>query len=253
MKKWLHESRVGGWFGMVEVEINSHCNRRCRYCPNSTLTRDSSLPDIMSDEIFERLLSKLARVGYGGRMSFHFYGEPLLHPGLLDLVRQVTAELPAVRQVLYTNGDMLTDALHEELSRSGIKRFIVTSHDGCEITARSNQVILFPSDLVLTNRGGTVEFGQPVKVSRPLSAPCYAPSSVLIVTVTGEVLLCYEDARRSIQMGNIKDQPIEDIWFSERFQQIRMLLADGDRRATSVCKVCNNLSHPNADTYDYRP
>jgi len=186
-------------------------------------------------------------------MSFHFYGEPLLHPDLTALVRCVTVHLPNVRQVLYTNGDLLTEELYAELRTSGIKRFIVTSHDNRPISERPDQVVLFPSELNLTNRGGTVEVGNPPSVRQPLAASCFVPSSILIVTVTGEILLCYEDARRTECMGNIVDEHIEDIWFGNRFQRIRNQLAKGDRTAASVCTLCNNISHLNAETYDFRP
>lgn len=253
MSIWTAEAKVGGWFTMVEVEVNSRCNRQCRYCPNSTILPNGTLPELMPDAVFCQVLAELSRIGYEGRMSFHFYGEPLLHPNILEIVHAVSERLPRVRQVLYTNGDYLSDGIYEALVRNGVERFIVTSHDGHHIPARPSQVVLLPSDLVLTNRGGSVSVGTPPRVHQPLSIPCFAPSSLLVVTVTGDVLLCYEDAQRKQRMGNICQEHVEDIWFGERFSTVRALVAAGRRNATPVCEVCNNVSHPSAETYDYRP
>jgi 2-deoxy-scyllo-inosamine dehydrogenase (SAM-dependent) len=239
------------WFSMVEVEISTACNRTCWYCPNSVpeLRRSQQL---MQESVFERLLSELRWIEFCGRISYHLYNEPLLHPQVCNIVACVTKELPGVRQVLYTNGDLLTNALHSKLTQLGIARFIVTSHDSQPIKERDNQIVLLPSMLNLTNRGGTVLKKQTKAVKWPLSAPCYAPSSMLIVTISGDVILCYEDAERTVQLGNIVKKSLEDIWFSKRFISIRRALSSGDRNAESVCSRCSNVSHPTLETFDYR-
>lgn len=240
-----------GWFSMVEVEVNSACNRKCAYCPNSVIERQSE-QQFISPKVFDRLISELVRIEYTGRISYHFYNEPLLHPGLSDLISHVRYTLADVRQVLYTNGDFLTDELYEELCSAGVAKFIVTSHDYRPISERKRQVVLFPNMLNLTNRGGVVDLPEFKKLQLPLAVPCLAPSSMLIVTITGDVLLCYEDAQRTVVVGNIVSQPLEDIWFSDHFVQVKKALANGDRSVNRVCSLCNNTSHPTIETFDYR-
>jgi len=237
-------------FSMVEVEISTACNRRCWYCPNSVPQLRRS-QQFMQERVFNRLLSELTRIEFSGRMSYHLYNEPLLHPRLRNIVAHVAQSLPSIRQVLYTNGDLLTDALHAELTQLGIARFIVTSHDSAPIPKRANQVVLFPSKLNLTNRGGTVLREQTTAQKLPFSAPCFAPSSMLIITVNGDVLLCYEDARRSQVMGNVLQQNLDDIWFSRHFRHLREELATGNREVTPICRVCDNASHTTMETFDY--
>ena len=251
MLTWSREIEHG-WFTMAEVEINSRCNRKCPYCPNSVLPV-SNVPALMKPAVLGRIVDELMRVDFAGRISYHFYGEPLLHPNLLDITSMVTRRLPKVRQIVYTNGDLLTEELHQRLMKSGVARFIVTSHDRKPVPNRINQVVLFPEDLNLTNRGGAVSLSYYVKLKQPLDAPCFAPSSMLIVTITGDILSCYEDAQRTQVMGNIMENSIDEIWFSAKFQSVRERLVHGDRHVTPVCNVCNNISHPNAETYDYRP
>ena len=239
------------WFSMVEVEISTACNRTCWYCPNSVpqLRRPQKF---MQEQVFNRLLSELELIEFSGRMSYHLYNEPLLHPHLHDIVACVSQKLPNIRQVLYTNGDLLTDDLHAGLLQLGISSFIVTSHDSEPVKERANQVVLFPSMLSLTNRGGTVLREQTAAQKLPLSAPCFAPSSILIVTYSGDVILCYEDAERTVQLGNISSNSLESIWFSKRFVSARCALSAGDRRVERVCSRCINASHPTPETHDYR-
>ena len=62
----------------IEIEINHDCNRACAYCPNSSLKRKNQ--GQMSERLFLRLLGQLKEIGYRGRISYHFYNEPLLSP-----------------------------------------------------------------------------------------------------------------------------------------------------------------------------
>jgi 2-deoxy-scyllo-inosamine dehydrogenase (SAM-dependent) len=232
---------------MVEVEVNSRCNKRCVYCPVS-IDPPNAQPRLMDPDLYDRLLDELARLDYRGRLSYHFYNEPLLHPRIVDIVRLTRRRLPAARQVLYSNGDLLSDELYARLTAEGVARFIVTSHDRKPVPERPDQVVLMPEDLVITNRGGALE-----ALEEPLELPCFAPSTMLIVTVTGDVLLCYEDYYRTQAFGNIRRAPLDEIWFSAPFEKIRRRLVRGDRTASPLCRECNNRAHQYPEPFDYVP
>jgi 2-deoxy-scyllo-inosamine dehydrogenase (SAM-dependent) len=194
----------------------------------------------MNDRVLETALDKLARVNFAGRLSYHFYNEPLLRRDLERVVRKVAERLPNVYQVLYTNGDLLTDKRYKSLLEAGISYFKVTSHSLKSHPDRPFQEVLFPSDLELTNRGGIMS-NLPKTTPDVTSLPCYAPSEMLIVTVTGDVLLCCDDARRRYVMGNIVEYSLEEIWLSEQFTRIRCLLSEGRRaEASDICRLCTS-------------
>ena len=184
-------------------------------------------------------------------MAFNLYNEPLLHPGLPEIIGTVKRRLPAVNQILYTNGDFLSDEIYENLLDNGLVRCILTSHDRRKIKGRARQIVLFPEDLDLTNRFGLMScLGSMPKLEKTLDIPCYAPSRRLIMTITGDVLLCCEDALQTQVMGNVTQQNIEEIWFSERFEFLRRQLAQGNRDIIPVCALCNSREFPVAETYD---
>lgn len=222
-------------FTVVEVEVNSKCNRKCDYCPASLLST-KGLPDYMSAEIFNKLISELEDLKFSGKISYHHYSEPLLRFDLEDLVSQVRWKLPNVYQLLYTNGDFLSDQRYSSLITAGINHFIVTRHDFSPMPERPRQTIKFPSELIIVNRGGFFS-----KLPKSLTTPCYGPSEILMISISGDVLLCPDDAEKKYIMGNIMRQSLVEIWFSEKFIHTRGLLKRGMRNeASSICRMCNN-------------
>lgn len=227
-----------GWFSVVEMEINVRCNRRCNYCPVSVLPAPKG-DRFMSDALFDRVLAELERIGFRGNLSYHLFNEPLLRRDLETFVAKVANCLPEVFQLLFTNGDLLSEKRYLSLKMAGIDHFIVTRHGFEPIPERPDQTVQFPSDLVLINRGGFLGAQK-----EPLSMPCYAPSDMLIVTVDGDVLLCCDDAERRHVMGNIGSQDLEEIWFSPHFVRLRRLLQEGNRwKASDICRQCNNQEY----------
>jgi cyclic pyranopterin phosphate synthase len=230
---------------VVEVEVNSRCNRSCGYCPVSVLPVPSA-PKVMPLPVFETLLVQLREIQFAGRFSYHFYNEPLLRRDLEVLVATASSMLPHAVQVLYTNGDLLVQERYDALVAAGIRHFVITQHDSLreKIPARPLQTLLVPADLNLTNRGGTL-----FKIGEPLRIPCFAPSEMLIVTATGDVLLCYEDAQRQNVMGNITVSSLSEIWNSEQFVDVRKVLADGERASAGMlCRQCDNCAHSEPGT-----
>lgn len=229
------------WFNVVEVEVNSRCNKACSYCPVAVLPFPD-VPKFMDDVVFERLLDQLAAIDFTGKFSYHFYNEPLLRKDLERLAGRVRTRLPNAYQLLYTNGDFLSDTRYETLRVAGIDHFLVTRHDGDPIPERPQQTVQYPEDLTLTNRGGLMT-GVAV-LPEPLHQPCFAPFDFLTVTVTGDVVLCCDDAEREHVMGNILSQSLADIWFSPEFMRVRGELRKGNRAgATALCAGCSSTEY----------
>lgn len=226
----------------VEIEINSRCNRRCTYCPVS-LNPSPDVPKFMPDEVLTRVLAELGRIDYSGRISYHFYNEPLLRKDLELVIARCAREVPNAKQILFTNGDYLTDKRHASLLEAGVQLFVVTSHSGKVHPPRPRQVVQQSEDLELTNRGGIL-LELPSVQNTDLVRPCFAPSEMMVITVTGDVVLCYEDAQRKHLYGNLTKQAIDEIWNSAALRQVRAKLESGKRsEAASICRFCTNRAH----------
>ncbi|MEK6281720.1 MAG: radical SAM/SPASM domain-containing protein [Acidobacteriota bacterium] len=227
------------WPSVVEIEIGVRCNRTCTYCPNSTIGSTSS-SSFMEFGLFERIVAQLSEIAFSGRLSFHFYNEPLMRRDLEVLVASARAALPLAHLVLYTNGDLLTDARYHSLLDAGIDFLIVTRHDNVPMKPRLHQRVQFPLDLDISGRAGAVVGG-----TEPLGRACHAPSEMLIVMVNGDVILCHEDARREVVIGNLSQSTLRNIWFGEEMERLRYQLIRGNRReAGTVCARCDHRAYP---------
>lgn len=229
------------WPSVVEIEVSVRCNRACAYCPNSTIGLTSSA-SFMELGLFQRIIAQLSEISFSGRLSFHFFNEPLMRKDLEVLVAIARAALPFAHLVLYTNGDLLTDARYQKLIDSGIDFFIITRHGGDPMKPRPHQLVQFSADLEISSRAGSI-FSAPV--SLPLRHACHAPSEMLIVTVNADVVLCHEDARREVIVGNLGNSTLREIWFGEEMKRFRYHLGRGQRQdAGSICARCDLRIYP---------
>jgi MoaA/NifB/PqqE/SkfB family radical SAM enzyme len=102
--------------GRINVELTNYCNQRCTLCPRQEFTRPLGFMDA---GVYERLVRECA--GRATKLWLHFLGEPLLHRGLVRMVRLAKeAGVPEVG--LSTNAVSLHGRLADELLASGLDR-----------------------------------------------------------------------------------------------------------------------------------
>jgi MoaA/NifB/PqqE/SkfB family radical SAM enzyme len=252
--------RIGSWqdallpsnmFENINVETTTRCNRRCANCPNSVF--DRSLPQNekrMPEALFRKIVDELGQAGYSGKFSPHFYGEPLLDERLTDLLVYARKAMPKARIVLKTNGDSLTVKLFGELLSIGVDLIHVSQYSDkpgpvlsalCDYTAshpekaKRFRLEAMTPDRPLFNRGGLVR--PPVVDSRPR---CLSPLSPVVVTWSGDVVLCCNDYLGQVVFGNVGRERLLDIWKSRRFKDVRRSLRH--RRFTlPICRKCVGL------------
>ena len=92
----------------VEIGISSFCNRKCWFCPNSIIDRNSCNIEL-NENLFLKLLSELREINYSNNICLHRYNEPLYNKELLiKRIKQVREYLPQAYIYIVTNGDYLT-------------------------------------------------------------------------------------------------------------------------------------------------
>jgi len=100
----------------INVEPTNRCNMRCRLCPHPILTRPRGN---MDPALFRRIARECAP--YGTALWLQYMGEPLLHPGILELIAAGREE--GVAQIgLSTNASLLDERMAEGLLASGLDR-----------------------------------------------------------------------------------------------------------------------------------
>ncbi len=234
------------FFRTVEIETTTACNLRCSYCPNSKFDRGliKNKKDI-DLKLFKKIIGELSEIRYNGRISPHFYGEPLLDSRLVDLVKYAKKKIPSSSIVIYTNGELLTLNKYLLLIKAGVQEFVITQHLKRKsknvsdvIEYRKNKgndgVILYYESLDekdLNNRGGLVS------VKAKTMKSCMLPSNALTIDHTGNVILCCNDYLSSVVLGNINKEKIISIWNKPGYKQLRKDIRKG-KFTLNLCKKC---------------
>ncbi len=236
-----------GMFSVVEIEINNNCNMSCSYCPNSEHERIEK--GEMSVETFEKIMTQLSEVEFRGRVSYHFYNEPLLCSKLDQFVVMTKKYLPRCVVDIYSNGTMLTKTRMNKLFELGVDKFTITEHEGVkpgyifkkvfnELDSEQRKKVHFQGheDLDLSNRAGLLEHIEGGDVSL---LPCFIPLFLTVITLKGNVLPCYDDFYQNHSMGNINELHIREIWNSEKYTTFRETLKKKNgRKSNPICAKC---------------
>jgi MoaA/NifB/PqqE/SkfB family radical SAM enzyme len=109
-------ARVFSWPRFLQVEITSRCNMACAQCSRSTLGKPSHQGH-MSLDLFAHVLRQFRHLQY---LTLHGLGEPLMHPELLNIVREARGYSKSVSIGFNTNGVLLTPSLAQDLKEAGL-------------------------------------------------------------------------------------------------------------------------------------
>lgn len=246
-ESWLTRGTCD-FFMVVEVETTTACNRRCSYCPNAPFERGLLRNEQrMSERLFERLVEQLADLNFSGRLSPHFYGEPLLDERLEQWVALVRRKLPLVKVVIFSNGDYLDLPRYHSLVAAGVDGFLITQHSEKELKGVTriqeqrrrvgSQGVLFEfrkfdAGTELSNRGGLVDHD-----TVETKVDCRMPSENVTIDHAGNVILCCNDYFGSVKFGNIAERHLRDIWREPEYVRIRRELKRG-RFELELCQRC---------------
>lgn len=113
----------------VYIEVTNTCSLGCRTCMRNVWDEP---PGWMAESTFQRVIQGIRHLQPLPSVFFGGFGEPLSHPGLVSMIRQVKAL--GAKAELISNGVLLTEALARDLLKAGLDTLWV-SLDGA--TAQS--------------------------------------------------------------------------------------------------------------------
>lgn len=229
-------------FVRAEVETTSICNRKCSYCPNKFYKRPQKF---MSDMLFYKIIDDLHKLNFSGKVSPHFYGEPLLDKRIFDFLNYTRKQLPLASIHLFTNGDFLTIDVVNRLMKIGVDRIRISQHDN--ILAHHLQDLLqkvdsvlkakiiivkyFNNQDILMNRGGLIPLAKKKKNT------CSFVNN-LTIDFEGNVVLCCNDYFSKYTFGNVTKNSINSIWNDPAYRDTRNKIINGNW-FLPICKICS--------------
>jgi radical SAM protein with 4Fe4S-binding SPASM domain len=249
----MHEGKP--LFSWLDLSLTELCNRSaghkkaCVFCPRIDPTFYPNQKLHMSLALAGKIADELRSLEYRGVVVLCGFGEPLLHPQLLELV----SLFKGIRLEVVTNGDFLTPLKIAALSEAGVNYFVVSMYDGPEqiekFTARFAEAgctdyILRDRwhteaddfGLKLTNRAGTVGIGQQDEIDT--HRPCHYLTYQMTIDWNGDVLLCPQDWYKKVKFGNAAGQSLMEAWNSSAMHKRRLNLIEG-KRCDAPCNGCN--------------
>ncbi|GBC63770.1 hypothetical protein DENIS_4768 [Desulfonema ishimotonii] len=98
----------------LQLEPTNYCNLRCISCSGS---RSSRKRGFMDSGLFRKIIDDAAHIGVK-RVHLYLHGEPVLHPGLADMIRHIKVKNMGI--TLATNGMLLEKNKIEEILDAGV-------------------------------------------------------------------------------------------------------------------------------------
>jgi len=202
--------------------------------------------DVMTDELFEKIISDLSDINYSGRISLFEINEPLTDPRIYSFTKYVSEHVPNAWQMLGSNGDLLDAYAARKLIDNGLDFLNISCYTDKALkkmkqliqnvpTEYMDKILIFDAvnpSFATDNRGGN--HPDITAVTEPLSLPCSRVNHVLYVKPNGNVVSCFGDYFDVNVMGNARDEHLRDIWFGEKFATLRF----GLNRVNVVCPNC---------------
>jgi len=105
----------------IYLEPTSLCNLNCRTCIRNSW---SEKPGEMPFETYQVLLRGMERIPTLKKISFWGFGEPLLHPDILEMIR--SAKKLKVKTELITDGLLLSERISAGLIAAGLDSLVVS-------------------------------------------------------------------------------------------------------------------------------
>lgn len=245
-------------FSWIDCSITDLCNRACVFCPRVDPSIYPNQHLHMPVTLARKIGAELRALRYQGAVVLCGFGEPLLHPEVIDVVRALAMDDHGgskIRVEVVTNGDRLTAPLVRDLIAAGLGYFVVSAYDGPEQIEKFDAIFAdagctdyvvrdrwYGADsdfgLKLTNRAGTVTIGQQIDVDNLRSHPCMYLTYMIQVDWNGDILLCPQDWHKRVRFGSVAHQSLVEVWTSAAMHKRRKRLLRG-RNGMSPCDTCN--------------
>ena len=139
-------TRVHAYPYQLIVEATSACNLRCPFCHTGKGEKGRKA-QLLSVDLLNRILDELAP--YAFTIDFQNWGEPLLNPGIFDLIAR--ARRRGIIPSIHTNFNVpLDDARAERMITSGLI-YLSISADGADDAAYATYRVRGRFDLLVEN------------------------------------------------------------------------------------------------------
>ena len=111
----------------VRIDVAATCNLRCRHCPTGIRYGDRSVSrGLMGEDVFDQIVTQIAKVKSLKGAIFYLSGEPLMHPNLPDFLTRIKRETWVRNTAFVTNGMLVDGEICRKLSHVDVDRISIS-------------------------------------------------------------------------------------------------------------------------------
>lgn len=238
----------------VAIETINRCNGKCSFCPANVNSETRPFMK-MSDETFNKILDEIEGWGdWDGVFSLYVNNEPFIDKRMCDMLHQARIRLPKASMLLFSNGSLLTPEIMDSISKDVDMMFINNYSKTYDLNPNIEKIYHYVKENeerfqnikiviqkryvneYLTNRAGNAPNKK--KALDKITLPCLMPFTDMTIYPNGQVGLCCSDVLETINMGNISDKTLKEIYNSSGFNSLRekMLVS---RTEIPICSNCD--------------
>lgn len=238
----------------VDITTIDLCNRTCVFCPRANPKIYPNRNLRMTAQGAEIIADRLSEIKYSGTVAISGFGENLLNPEIVEIIKVIKVKNPTAFVECNTNGDPLDRELIDQLLESNLDCLNINLYDGPEQLEKFDSMLggidkqkykyrvhWNPDDygIIFNNRTGLVKMiDDTSNFEKVKNTKCYLPFYKLYIDWNGDVLFCANDWGRTRVVGNVFQQPIKEIWLSKEMLKVRMRLSKANRNF-KPCDKCN--------------
>jgi MoaA/NifB/PqqE/SkfB family radical SAM enzyme len=196
------------------------------HCPESWIAINTN-----GDALSEALLERLFDAGLNS-LDVNAYDSPAQHAKHVALATRFTARRgDIICRTGYSNPFFQGD----NMPRSNK---LLNCRDMSSWEPRFLAKIATPD---MQNRSGNIPGAR--QVTTPLPLGCPRPSQQMYVNYRGEAVLCCNDWRFEVIMGDTAQATLAEIWMNDKYQRYRHNLQQKNR-AMPLCDTCDYMAEP---------
>lgn len=258
-KELLHENKQLSKPKLLhlDLETSSICNFNCKMCPRPKENGEMSQGDI------KRIIEQFADQG-GETIKLFWRGEPFADKRMPHLLEY--ANFVGLRTMINTNGsdphgiykdclphiDWISfsiDEQHNNYNAQTMQRVTLAASEGIYAEVQATKYNKECAEICEINE-------IPYKVDKPTKRSesdddsdvlkgerkyCGHPSWRLIVSWSGDCILCCVDWKLENKVGNIYESSLEQVFYGEKATELREELKENIYK-TNICKNCTSRS-----------
>ncbi len=236
---------------IVLLEINSTCNYKCPFCPQSSHRRPEQY---MTMNSFLLVIRKLEEIQFAGTISLTGNNESFMHPLMVEFCRIISERLMYAKCSFTTNGSLISREQWEQLCKLPRPPSIdVNDYTAEQSTTRKFNEFLssIPESsriqLTIRKRSHSEKHGNRAGNQPGDFHPenyrdiiCTWPFMGMFVAWNLKVYLCCSDYLHEVILGDLSTQAIMDVWQSPGYKQIRTKMLSTQRADIAFCRNCES-------------